>query len=90
MKSMMTLLALGAACPLFSGCVVREPAEIDYPVVDEPEDVAVVTAAPPPAEIEVVPAPVVGQVWVPGYWWWGPQGYVWVHGRYAVGRPGTV
>lgn len=45
--------------------------------------------APPAPVYEVVPAvPAPGYVWVPGYWGWNHDRYVWVRGRYVVGRPG--
>jgi hypothetical protein len=51
----------------------------------------VVEVAPPSVQIEVVPAPVVGQVWVPGYWGWRPRrGHVWYAGHYVVAHPGYV
>ncbi len=51
-----------------------------------------VSTSPPPAPLAEVqpPAPFDGAVWIPGYWWWGPSGYVWVVGAPAglgLGRP---
>jgi hypothetical protein len=66
---------------------------VDDTKVDPAGDPEVdVVAAPPPApRVEVVPRPVVGRVWVPGYWWWGGRrGYVWMGGRYAVAPRGAV
>jgi hypothetical protein len=63
-------LGLGVAV---SGCVER--------VVERP-----VTAAPPPARVEVVPAPPGPQevwVWQPGHWRWNGREYVWTPGRYV-------
>ena len=47
-----------------------------------------VATAPPPAPLTELqpPAPFDGAFWVPGYWWWGPSGYVWVGGRWSA-RP---
>jgi hypothetical protein len=49
-----------------------------------------VDVAPPPARVEVVPAPRVGFVWAPGYWRWEAPArtHVWVEGRYVEERPG--
>lgn len=49
-----------------------------------------VYVAPPPARVEYVgPPPVVGQVWINGYWNWGGNRHVWVPGRWeAPPRPG--
>jgi hypothetical protein len=44
---------------------------------------AVVYEAPPPP-------PAYGYVWIPGYWGWSGERYVWIRGRYAYGRPGYV
>ena len=44
--------------------------------------------APPPARYEVVPAPRVGFVWVPGYWDWRTNRHYWVRGHYVRERPG--
>jgi hypothetical protein len=52
-----------------------------------PIDPNVATAAPPPPLTEVQPpVPFDGAAWIPGYWWWGPSGYVWVGGRWSA-RP---
>jgi hypothetical protein len=47
---------------------------------------------PPPAVIyePVPPPPAVGYVWVPGYWGWSGERYVWIRGRHVYGRPGYV
>ena len=34
------------------------------------------------------PPPAYGYVWMPGYWGWHDDRYVWIRGRYAYGRPG--
>jgi len=44
--------------------------------------------APPPAQVEVVPAVPPGYVWVPGYWAWEDGRHVWVPGRRIEERPG--
>jgi hypothetical protein len=47
-----------------------------------------VNVAPPPLRYEIVPAPRVGLVWVPGYWNWRHGRHDWVPGRYVRHRPG--
>ena len=41
-----------------------------------------INVAPPPARVEVVPAPRHGYVWAPGYWNWSGHRHVWVSGRW--------
>ena len=50
----------------------------------------VVNVAPPPLRYEVVPAPRVGYVWVPGYWDWRRHRHVWVAGHWTRHRHGYV
>ncbi|MGZ5035432.1 MAG: hypothetical protein ACXWGU_05690 [Usitatibacter sp.] len=53
--------------------------------------VEVFVNVPPPAPIvEVVPAPRVGFVWVPGFWEWRHGHHHWVGGHYVRHRPGYV
>ena len=47
-----------------------------------------VDVAPPPLQVEVVPAPRAGFVWGPGYWNWVGGHHVWVGGRWIHERPG--
>jgi hypothetical protein len=47
-----------------------------------------VDVAPPPAQVEVIPAARVGYVWAPGYWNWSGHEHVWTNGRYIRERPG--
>jgi hypothetical protein len=46
--------------------------------------------APPPARVEVVPAPREGYYWAPGYWRWEEprRTHIWVEGRFVEARPG--
>jgi hypothetical protein len=47
-----------------------------------------VNVAPPPLRYEVVPAPRLGWVWVPGYWDWRGNRYLWVPGHHVRHRHG--
>src|SRR5690349_23409176 len=47
-----------------------------------------VNVAPPPPRYEVVPAPRVGYVWVPGAWEWRHNRHHWVRGYWVRERPG--
>jgi hypothetical protein len=47
-----------------------------------------VNVAPPPLRYEVVPAPRMGWVWVPGYRDWRYHRHYWVPGHYVRHRPG--
>jgi len=50
----------------------------------------VVNFGPPPLRYEVVPAPRVGFVWVPGYWDWRYHRHYWVAGHWVRHRPGYL
>ncbi len=58
------------------------------PARADPSVSIVIGAPPPPPAFEVIPAPVAGYVWSPGYWGWHAHRHVWVPGRYVVARPG--
>ena len=60
---------------------------IAVPVVSEAKTI-IVEVAPPPARVEVVPAPRAGYVWAPGYWNWNGHRHVWVGGRWVGERHG--
>jgi YXWGXW repeat-containing protein len=47
-----------------------------------------VEVAPPPVQVEVVPAARVGYVWAPGYWTWEGGRHVWVSGHWMRERLG--
>jgi hypothetical protein len=50
----------------------------------------IVNVAPPAPRYEVVAAPRVGFIWVPGYWDWRHGKHYWVRGQYVRHRPGFV
>ena len=60
---------------------------IAVPVVSEARAI-VVEVAPPPARVEVVPAPRRGYVWAPGYWDWRGRRHVWANGYWVRERRG--
>jgi hypothetical protein len=80
-------LLIAVSLPLLAGCVVyeRQPRAVEVaPAGSE----VVVDAAPPPPQVEVIPAcpgPVDVWLWTPGYWAWREH-WVWVGGRWAA-RP---
>lgn len=79
MKRTTRLAVLLAGMAMLAGCVVA-PA----PVYREP-----VYVEPPPPRVEYPGyAPVVGYVWIGGYWTWVGHRYEWVPGRWAPPRPG--
>ena len=49
-----------------------------------------VQTAPPAPQVEIVPAPVEGQVWIPGYYDYRDNQYVWVQGHFEPARKGYV
>jgi hypothetical protein len=56
--------------------------------VGPPAEVTV-QAAPPAAQVEVIPvAPSVNHVWIQGNWHWNGGRWVWIRGHYAVRRAG--
>jgi hypothetical protein len=49
----------------------------------------VIGVAPPPPQAEVYgPPPVVGQIWIGGYWNWVGGRHVWAPGYWSAPRPG--
>ncbi len=73
-----TLIATGAA---LSGCIVT-PSRHGY-------SGAIVTVAPPPPEQELYDRPpVVGYIWIGGFWNWIGGRHVWVGGHWEAPREG--
>ena len=57
------------------------------PAIPQQPAATVVAQAPPPPQVEVVPvAPGPDYYWVPGYWYWGGPGWIWISGRWTI-RP---
>ena len=81
-----TMLVVCAAAILSTGCVVTPIGA--YPAGAYAPG-PVVSVAPPPPQVEVYgPPPVVGQIWISGYWNWVGGRHVWVGGRWEAPRPG--
>lgn len=84
MKGKLLLTALASATIMVGGCAV-------VPVDDPYYDAPVVRVAPPPPQYEYMGTPpVIGYVWIGGYWNWIGARYVWVPGRWDAPRPGHV
>jgi hypothetical protein len=60
------------------------------PAMSATVDYIEVPAAPPAVQVETVPAPMAGQVWVAGYYDYKDGQYVWSAGHYEAERPGYV
>ena len=43
---------------------------------------------PPPARVEIVPAPRPGFIWAPGFWSWDGHHHVWHRGYWEREHPG--
>ena len=77
-KKMRIVLSLAAAS-LLSACVVTPG-----PVYREP-----VYVEPPPPRVEYPGyPPVVGYIWISGFWTWTGHRHEWVPGRWDAPRPG--
>jgi hypothetical protein len=84
MKTKLLLTTLASATLLMSGCAV-------VPVDDPYYDAPVVRVAPPPPQYEYMgPPPVIGYVWIGGYWNWVGTRHVWIPGRWEAPRPGYI
>ena len=93
---------LGAiAAVSFAGCSTRvverevihtpapQPTVVQAAPAPAPTPVIIATVQPPPQQAEKVPpAPSSDAVWIPGYWNYSNDQYVWVAGRYEPARVG--
>ncbi|WP_091194822.1 YXWGXW repeat-containing protein [Formivibrio citricus] len=83
MKKRILLATLVATSALLGGCVVTTGGEPYY--------VETVRVAPPPLRVEYPgPPPVVGYIWIGGYWNWVGTRHVWVPGRWEAPRHGYI
>jgi hypothetical protein len=58
--------------------------EVEIPVTPAGESL-IVDQAPPPAKMETrTLAPSVTHAWVPGYWYWSGQGWIWIGGTWII------
>lgn len=72
--------ALCLAAALLAGCIVAP--------VGPPRGEYVVGVAPPPPSVEVYgPPPVIGYLWIGGFWNWIGGRHVWVGGHWEAPRP---
>ena len=60
------------------------------PAMSATVDYIEVQTAPPALQVETVPAPVTGQVWIPGYYEYKDGSYAWVSGHMEPAREGYV
>lgn len=70
------------------GGAVLAVAALTAPTVSQAHADLIIGVAPPPARVEVVPAPRVGYVWAPGYWRWNGHRHFWVTGYWVPVRHG--
>jgi len=76
-----------AAAWMLSACVVAPLGPYGGPAGGG----ELVTVAPPAPQYEVVGvAPVVGHIWLGGYWGWHSGRHHWVPGYWSAPRPGHV
>lgn len=87
----------GGFVMLIAGCVIGPHGEIIpligpiQPVVYNtglPPPAFEVQVAPPPPQYEVVPQPMYGQTWMPGYWNRAGGNWAWMPGRQIAVRAG--
>lgn len=75
---MKIIAVAGLVSALLGGCVVGPPVYRE-PVIYEP---------PPPRVESPGYPPMVGYLWIGGYWTWSGHRYDWVPGRWEAPRPG--
>jgi len=89
-SSLVKVALIGAALPLFTGCVERQVVYRDRPA---PGVVVEEAPAPPPPQTEIItvaPGPTAAWYWAPGCWEWRGR-WVWTSGRWiARPHPGAV
>lgn len=81
MKIVLLSVVLASATVLLGACTTDPYYEYEQPV-----------RMAPPSPYSEYPgySPVVGHVWVTGYWNWAGVRYVWVPGRWEAPRPGYL
>lgn len=92
-RTVISCLSLAAALAL-GGCVVAPAHNHRYEseeIIYGPTSSTYVLIAPPAPRVEYRGyPPVVGYIWIDGYWSWGGVSYAWVPGRWAAPRPGYI
>ena len=92
----LTVVAIGlAAAALLSGCVIAPARPYPYAYGPAPQQPAynapegeVQAPPPPPREEYIGVAPVVGWLWLSGFWAWQANRHVWIGGHWEAPRPG--
>jgi WXXGXW repeat (2 copies) len=81
LRPILTGAAISIAALALTACVVAPvPGYYDGPAV---------AVAPPPPQAEVIGvAPVVGYIWIGGFWSWVGNRHIWVRGHWEAPRPG--
>jgi hypothetical protein len=75
---------------IVAGMVAAALAGVSIPAAARSNVDLFVNIGPPPPVVEVVAAPRVGFVWVPGFWEWRHGRHIWVGGHYIRHRHGFV
>ncbi len=80
-RRVLRLAATGGLVALLSACyVVPVGGYRGGPYESGP----MVESGPPAPQYEVVPAPILGHIWIGGYWTWQLGRHLWIGGRWAV------
>jgi hypothetical protein len=84
-------LVVPVACALFMAACGPAPAPAPPPGPSGPPAEVVVNTAPPPEQVEVIPAaPSAEMIWIKGHWHWDRNvgAWNWIRGHYEVRRVG--
>jgi len=73
---------------VIAACIASAFAAV--PIVSGAATTVWVRQAPPPLQVEEVPAARQGYAWVPGHWEWHHGHYVWYRGNWVRERVGYV
>lgn len=69
------LVALALLC----GALLCRPALAQF-------SAEIIVGSPPPVMVQPMPAPRMGYVWAPGYWYWDGREYLWYEGHWELAR----
>ena len=87
-------VAVTGLAALLSGCVVAPARPYPYAYPPGPPqgysapETEVPAAPPPPREEYVGVAPVLGWIWLSGFWAWQANRHIWIGGHWEAPRPG--